>query len=623
MDGWTLMDTAITIFINVSLIALFIYISRKKGFLTFFQQGKWWLTWLAIGIITLMDELTSIYYAPFEAYRFIGLKAIFYIAVTSIFIRFVSTRMVEISEILENNNLKGGGVYSFSYLVFGSTMSFIAIASILVDYILTATISTVSAVDNGTSFIVMSGFLKFVLKFGVVFAITGLNISGIKENAKFTYFIFIFAAFILINLITGGFLQLDAHAYSVLGTGWSDFLSDFTSHGVMGGYEKLIIGIGSCILAYSGIESVLQTASLTMDWHNIKRAYWFLAFTVGIVTPVVAFLALTGNLDIAKHESDLIPALAASIHGETFGVIVSILASVTLIMAVNTAMVASAELIEKFAERYNFHWLMKINKRNSLYRIHLINAAFYCLILIVTNGSQRILAEMYAVGLVASFCINIGALLYYRYSKGKSEHTHYTSRSITLLLFIMLLSTFVYIIIHRQFGTLLWVSITSLVLIGGIAISKTRSPEIGRRLLTDNPMQLIFAMSDIDAEDIHIFFKRPSENAVQNLPDNHLYVSFYSPRSDVPEKFHQNHFRLSFQPRSNLFAMIKLVLEIIRYEKPEDKNITIHFGWPLSSWFDRMSIGVAVFRIMRMPVHYPEFNFNIDYAHKTLGKFKK
>jgi hypothetical protein len=84
-------------------------------------------------------------------------------------------------------------------------------------------------------------------------------------------------------------------------------------------------------------------------------------------------------------------------------------------------MVASAELIEKVAERYNYHWLIELNKRQSLYRIHLVNAVFYMGILLITSGSQAVLAEMYAVGLVASFCINTGALLKYRYQKVKKE----------------------------------------------------------------------------------------------------------------------------------------------------------------------------------------------------------
>src|SRR5262245_19513646 len=114
--------------IVVAVIVLFAWLVRRKDLLAYFSGGKWWLTWLSIGVITLMDELTSIFYAPSEAYRFIGTYSIAFIAVTSIFMRFLSTRMVEIAESLEHHNIKGGGVYSFSYLVLGPHISFVAVA---------------------------------------------------------------------------------------------------------------------------------------------------------------------------------------------------------------------------------------------------------------------------------------------------------------------------------------------------------------------------------------------------------------------------------------------------------------------------------------------------------------
>lgn len=607
------METALFIIINLVLIAAFYKLVRKKDFLTYLFNGKWWLTWFAIGIITLMDEVTSIYYAPFEAFRFIGIKAIVYIALTSILIRFLSTRMVEISEILEANNIKGGGVYSFSYLVLGPSFSFIAISSIIVDYVLTATISTVSAVENGTTFLAMGPEVKFFLKFGVVWLITMLNIAGIRESAKFTFYIFVFAAFVLINLLIGGFSSLNVHTITKVGESFSGFWGDFTNYSLWGAYQNIIIGIGSCILAYSGIESVMQTASLVKNWKEIKKAYTFLALTVGIVTPLVALFALSADININGHETDLIPALAKSLNGQAFGVVVSILASITLIMAVNTAMVASGELIEKIAERYNFEWLIKVNKKQSLYRIHIINGIFYTAILIITSGSQAILAEMYAVGLVASFCINTGSLLIYRYSKGTRQITYHTSRVGTAILFIVLASTFSYIIVHRPYGTLLWFIITSIFLVAGLHMSKRRGPEIKVRQATQNPMDIVYALLEAPGRDAHLYLRRPSEaEASENKPGT-VYVSFYSPRTEHPEAIHSRHYWITIQRKLKLFDMIFALLKTIEYEIAGEKKLHVHFGWPLSSWLDRMSIGVMIYNIIHLPKKFPAFNFHIDY----------
>ncbi len=611
------METFIFILINAVLFALFIKLVFKKDFLTYLSNGKWLLTWIAVGIITLMDELTSIFYATAEANRFIGLKAIIYIALTSILIRFLSTRMVEISEILEVNNIKGGGVYSFSYLVLGPSFSFVAIASILVDYVLTATISTASAVENGTSFLATSGATNYILKFGVIWFITLLNIIGIKENAKFTFGIFIFASFVLINLIVGGVFNLDVSAQGKISEGFSGFLGDLKNGSPFTAYENIIIGIGSCILAYSGIESVLQTASLVKDWKQIRKAYTFLAVTVGIVTPLIALFALSSNIEVAKHETDLIPVFAAVINGKFFGMVVAVLASVALIMAVNTAMVASAELMEKVAERYNYTWIIKLNKKQSLYRIHILNAFFYSAILIITNGSQAVLAEMYAVGLVASFCINTGSLLKYRYSRGTKQITYHTSRLGTLLLFIVLVSTFIYIVIHRPNGTVLWLIITSIVLFAGLRISKYKSPEIPVRRITKTPMDVIFALAEIETTDVHLYFRRPTELESTDELKNSLYVSFYSPRTETPEETSNEHISLVIQRRWNLFDMIYGLLKTIEYEFPPEKKLHIHFGWPMSSWLDRMSIGVMIYNIIHLPKKFPKFTFHMEYFGKA------
>ena len=104
-----------------------------------------------------------------------------------------------------------------------------------------------------------------------------------------------------------------------------------------------------------------------------------------------------------------------------FGLAVAALASFTLMMAVNTAFVASSELMERVAHRYGFHWLIVTNRRQSLYRIHIASATFFSIIILLTMGSQEELANMYALGLVASFCINMGSLILYRYFKGKAE----------------------------------------------------------------------------------------------------------------------------------------------------------------------------------------------------------
>ena len=447
-----------------------------------------------MAVITLMDELTSVFYAPAEAYRFIGLSAIVFIAFTAVFIHYMTTRLVEIAEILEHHGLIGGGVYSFSYLVLGPLVSFVAVASIMVDYILTACISAVSAVLNATSFFHLPHHM-----------VTGpgpdhhlgrgrAQHPGHQGERQGHLHHLYLCTLIFVTLIISGVLALDSASLGRIKQAAVKTGADLNPGSFFQSYHIFIAHIAFCILAYSGVESVLQTAGLVRSWREIGKAYIFLACTVGLVTPIVAALALSAPIDFHLHEGDLITHYATILNGLPFGVMVAALASFALIMAVNTAFVASSELIERVAHRYGFHWITATNRRQSLYRIHIANAVFFSIIILITSGKQETLADMYALGLLASFCINMGALLIYRYFMGTKELIHfYTSRLVTLIMWVIFLSCFIFLAIIKTHGTMLWAGVTGLVLLGGIPGGPKAGPgdqgdRKGRQRNGDDPL---------------------------------------------------------------------------------------------------------------------------------------
>ncbi|OGP73708.1 MAG: hypothetical protein A2Y80_09805, partial [Deltaproteobacteria bacterium RBG_13_58_19] len=558
--------------LNVSLVAFFIFLLRRRELLSYHHQGRWWLTWLAIAVITLMDEFTSIFYVPAEAYRFIGLSAIVFIGVTSLLIRFLTTRLTEIAEVLEQHGLIGGGVYSFSYLVLGPMVSFVAVSSIMVDYILTACISAVSAVANATSFFAFSEPMKMALVLGIIWAVAGLNILGIRENARFTFLIFIGAAIIMLNLIVSGIISLDSRSLGQIYQSATTAAGQVHTGTWSGDYSRFISHIAFCILAYSGVESVLQTAGLVRSWQEIRKAYLFLGLTVGIVTPLVAALALSAPIDFKAHEGDLITHYASMLNGIPFGILVAVLASFTLTLAVNTAFVASSELLERVAHRYGFLWLIATNRRQSLYRIHLLSAVFFSGIIFLTAGSQSLLADMYALGLLASFCINMGSLILYRYFMGTKDVKYFTSRLGTLVLWVILASCFVFLAYDKHHATILWASVTVLVLLGGFLVARKRAPEKKEIEKADNEMEMILYLAESAAPDLHLMFRRSEEPEHRVHKDNVAYITFYSPRAGIPPKTAPNHFRFPLTKISLYHRMVSL-LKVMEYEFP-DRQVT-------------------------------------------------
>ncbi len=387
--------------------------------------------------------------------------------------------------------------------------------------------------------------------------------------------------------------------------------------------------IAFCILAYSGIESVIQTAGLVRNWQDIRKAYWFLVFTGVLVVPVIAILALSAPLEIGEHTDDLITYYATILNGVEFGIIVAALAAFTLTMTVNTAFVASSELIERVALRYKLTWLIAVNRRQSLYRIHLMNATFFSVIMLLTSGRQDTLAGMFAIGLVASFCINMGCLLIYRYRQGTKEIEYHTSRFGTLALWVLLISCFVVLAVVRMKGTLLWASVTALVLIAGLLVSRRYSPEVQESFKGDITADMIAYLIESKDPTVHLFFRRgrePKHGMDERAPGletlepgisewNSVYITFYSPRAGAPPKARPNHFRFALT-KHNFFQEILYLLRLIETEFP-DRHVVVHIGWPLSSWFDRLSMGVMYLRLLRLPWIFPSFGFIMRYTTKV------
>jgi hypothetical protein len=438
-----------------------------------------------------------------------------------------------------------------------------------------------------------------------------LNIIGIRENARVTFSIFIAAAFVFVNLIALGLIRLDPQSPGIIADSALSVQQGLAHHGVAHFISVITVGVASCVLAYSGIESVIQTAGLVQSWRDIAKAYWFLALTVGIVTPVVSALALSAPIDLKAHEGDLITYYATLVGNVPFGALVGVFGSIILIMAVNTAYVASSELLERVAHRYRVDWLIETNRRASLYRIHIVNALLYTSIILVTRGSQAVLAEMYAVGLLASFCLNVGCLLIYRYFKGTKEiPDYYTSRVGTAVLEFVLVACFIYLALHKPYGTGLWASVVTVILLAGIPFSRRYGPEVKQKRRSDYPMEMLLALGESDGP-VHVWFRRPGEGELIDEPGT-VFVTFFSPRQEMPEKLGSNHYRFAVQGGS-VYRSITVVLDLL-VEELGGRDITVHFGWPTSSWIDRMATGVLVHNLMRLPPKYPALHFAMECA---------
>lgn len=153
-----------------------------------------------------------------------------------------------------------------------------------------------------------------------------------------------------------------------------------------------------------------------------------------------------------------------------------------------------------------------------------------------------------------------------RYFKGTKEVIHYyTSRLGSLFLWVILVSCFIFLANDKPYGTMLWATVTTLVLVAGIVMAKSRSPERVERVQAESEMGMILYLAESSRPDLHIVLQRPREEALRSPKENEVYVTFFSPRQGIPQKLGANHFRFAIT-KAGLHQRIVALLRVLEHE---------------------------------------------------------
>ena len=218
---------------------------------------------------------------------------------------------------------------------------------------------------------------------------------------------------------------------------------------------------------------------------------------------------------------------------------------------------------------------------------------------------------MYALGLLASFCINMGSLFIYRYFRGTKEVIQFsTSRIGTLVIWCVLLSCFIFLSLQKPRGTIMWASVTGVVLLLGVLVAQKRAPERREREKADSEMSMILYLAESSAPDLHLYFRRTEEETHQ-CKDNCAFITFFTPRAGIPSKIAPNHFRFPLGG----FGIYNSIVAMLRVVELNSQNVRSLCTWagPCRSVAGPLATGIMVFNLMRLPRLFPKFQFHMSY----------
>jgi amino acid transporter len=385
------------------------------------------LAWVGLGA----DGLSSSAYGPEEAYLalgqhfFLALPLALLMAVTVFVISASYSHIIELFP-------TGGGGYLVATKLLGPKIGLTSGSALIVDYMLTITISVASAGDQIFSFLPISMHgIKLAVEFALIFFLIYLNLRGTKESVLFLLPIFLLFVVAHIFAIGIGILPKAADIPVLAGTTYQRTVGDIQG---MGLWTTIFLVLHAYSLGggtYTGIEAVsnglqalreprVQTGKKTMIYMATS-----LAFTA-------SGLLLCYLLNQVAHEPGrtLNASLFANVYENFFSgdtayllvVVTLITEAAILLVAAQTGFIDGPRVLSNMAiDSWVPHRFSHLSDHLvTQYGVWFMGAASL-IFLLYTGGDVRLLVVMYSINVFLTFSLSQLGMCRHWWNVRKSE----------------------------------------------------------------------------------------------------------------------------------------------------------------------------------------------------------
>ena len=372
------------------------------------------LAWVGLGA----DGLSSSAYGPEEAYLalgehfFLALPLAILMAVT-VFV--ISASYSQIIELFPT----GGGGYLVATKLLGTKAGLVSGGALVVDYMLTITISVASAGDQIFSFLPPSMHgAKFGVQIFLIFFLIYLNLRGTKESVLFLLPIFLVFVVAHIVAIVVGIFPNAGQVSTVATQTTGELTGDIQGLGVWATLGILLHAYSLGGGTYTGIEAVSNSLQVLREPRVVtgKKTMRYMAVSLAFTA---SGLLLCYLLNQVVHEpgKTLNASLLEKIYGGLFSsswpvayglVVITLLSEAAiLLVAAQTGFIGGPTLLSNMAidswvpHRFS-HLSDYLVTRYGVWFMGLASLAF----LLYTGGQVKILVVMYSINVFLTFTLS-------------------------------------------------------------------------------------------------------------------------------------------------------------------------------------------------------------------------
>jgi len=367
------------------------------------------LSWIGLGA----DGLSSSSYGPEEAFKVIiehTYLAVFLAIATAVTVFVISYTYSKIIEQFPH----GGGGYIVATHTLGKSAGVVSGSALLIDYVLTITVSIAACGDAIFSFLPFEYHqYSLVFKIALIFILILLNLRGVKESV--TILAPIFLLFIITHVLLLGYGMISQA--SAIGTHVNQF-----STGLHGDLQAIgIVGILSIFLrafslgggTYTGIEAVSNGLPVMREpkVKTGKRTMMYMAVSLSLVASALFFCYYL--LDIQPVQGQTLNAVLATslFNGWPGGIVIAAVIifseGLLLFVAAQTGFIDGPRVMANMAVD---SWFPKkfsaLSERLTMRNGVLVMGLAALILMIATNGSISFLVIMYAINVFLTFSLS-------------------------------------------------------------------------------------------------------------------------------------------------------------------------------------------------------------------------
>jgi amino acid transporter len=419
------------------------------------------LAWIGLGA----DGLSSSSYGPEEAFRalgshtYLGLFLALATALTVFVISYAYSRIIE-------HFPHGGGGYIVATHTIGEKAGVISGCALLVDYMLTITVSLASCGDALFSFL-PAPLHKYKVACVVVLIVllVILNLRGVKESVSFLAPIFVVFVVTHILLIGSGFITHGSQIASVVGEVKTNAMKDLGTIGFLGIMALFLRAFSLGGGTYTGLEAVSNGMQIMREpkVQTGKRTMSYMATSLAVTAGGLFFCYYFFRVQPVEGRT-MNAVLAEGTFGNwplgSYIALITILAEgALLIVAAQAGFIDGPRVMANMAiDSWFPRRFASLSERLSMQNGILVMGTAALVLLFYTHGSVSALIVMYSINVFLTFSLSQFGMTRF-WIKSRHKDKDWKRHIIVHIVGLVLCLTILVVTVYEKFGEGGWITL--------------------------------------------------------------------------------------------------------------------------------------------------------------------